>query len=165
MPAEERERLESALTRRWLDLRDHLDERSRRLWLAAEARSLGYGGTAFVAAVTKVARDTISDGVRELAGEAAPGGRVRRAGAGRKRIEQVDPGLPAALDALVEPVTRGDPESPLRWTAKSLNTLAGELTAQGHPVSDDTVRRLLTEQGVQPAGQCQDPGGQPARRP
>ncbi len=147
MAAEERERLESALTRRWLDLRDHLDERSRRLWLAAEARSLGYGGTQSVAAVTKVAKDTISDGIRELAGETAPGGRVRRAGAGRKRIEEVDPGLPAALDALVEPVTRGDPESPLRWTAKSLNTLAGELTAQGHPVSDDTVRRLLTEQG------------------
>ena len=107
MAAEERERLESALTRRWLDLRDHLDERSRRLWLAAEARSLGYGGTAFVAAVTKVAKDTISDGIRELAGDAPPAGRVRRAGAGRKRIEQVDPELPAALDALVEPVTRG----------------------------------------------------------
>lgn len=59
----------------------------------------------------------------------------------------MDPGLPAALDALVEPVTCGDPESPLRWTAKSLNTLAGELTAGGHPVSDDTVRRLLAEQG------------------
>jgi hypothetical protein len=147
MAAEERERLESALTRRWLDLRDQLDERSRRLWLAAEARSLGYGGTQFVAAVTKVAKDTIADGIRELAGETPPAGRVRRAGAGRSRIEQVDPGLPAALDALVEPVTRGDPESPLRWTSKSLNTLAGELTAQGHPVSDDTVRRLLTEQG------------------
>jgi hypothetical protein len=145
MAIEERERLESALTRRWLDLRDHLDERSRRLWLAAEARSLGYGGTQFVAAVTKVAKDTISDGIRELADEALPGGRIRRAGAGRKRAEKVDPGLPAALDALVEPVTRGDPESPLRWTSKSLNTLAGELTAQGHPVSDDTVRRLLTE--------------------
>ena len=147
MAAGERERLESALARRWLDLRDHLDERSRRLWLAAEARSLGYGGTAFVAAVTKVAKDTISDGIRELTGEVPPAGRVRRAGAGRRRIEQVDPELPAALDALVEPVTRGDPASPLRWTAKSLNTLAGELTAQGHPVSDDTVRRLLTEQG------------------
>ena len=147
MAAEERERLESALTRRWLDLRNHLDERSRRLWLAAEARSLGYGGTAFVAAVTKVAKDTISDGIGELAGEAPPAGRVRRAGAGRRRVEQVDPDLPAVLDALVEPVTRGDPESPRRWTAKSLNTLAGELTAAGHPVSDDTVRRLLAEQG------------------
>ena len=122
-------------------------KRSRRLWLAAEARSLGYGGIAFVAAVTKVAGDTISDGVRELAAGAPAGGRVRRAGAGRRRAERVDSGLLAALDALVEPVTRGDPESPLRWTAKSLNRLAGELTAQGHPVSDDTVRRLLMEQG------------------
>ena len=147
MAADERERLESALTRRWLDLREHLDERPRRLWLAAEARSLGYGGIGFVASVTKVAKDTISDGIKELAGQAPPPGRVRRAGAGRKRAEQVDPGLPAALDALVEPVTRGDPESPLRWTSESLNKLADELTAQGRPVSDDTVRRLLAEQG------------------
>ena len=90
MAAEERERLESALTRRWLDLRDHLDERSRRLWLAAEARSLGYGGTQFVAAVTKVAKDTISDGIRELAGETAQAGgsagQARAASASRRWI-------------------------------------------------------------------------------
>ncbi len=147
MAADERERLESALTRRWLDLRESLDERSRRLWLAAEARSLGYGGVALVASVTRVARDTISDGIKELSGGGPAARRVRRPGAGRKRAEQVDPGLPAALDALVEPVTRGDPESPLRWTALSLNALAGELTRRGHPVSDDTVRRLLTEAG------------------
>ena len=147
MAAVERERLESALTRRWLDLRGSLDERSRRLWLAAEARSLGYGGAALVSSVTKVARDTIADGIKELSGGAGPVGRVRRAGAGRRRAEQVDPGLSAALDALVEPVTRGDPESPLRWTALSLNTLAGELGRRGHPVSDDTVRRLLIEAG------------------
>ncbi len=147
MGADERERLESSLTRRWLDLRESLDERSRRLWLAAEARSLGYGGMALVASVTGVARDTISDGIRELSGGRPAVQRVRRPGAGRKRAEQVDPGLPAALDALVEPVTRGDPESPLRWTALSLEALAGELTRRGHPVSDDTVRPLLTEAG------------------
>ena len=147
MAADERERLESALTRRWLDLRESLDERSRRLWLAAEARSLGYGGVALVASVTRVARDTISDGIKELSGGGPAARRVRRPGAGRKWAEQVDPGLPAALDALVEPVTRGDPESPLRWTALSLEALAGELTRRGHPVSDDTVRRLLTEAG------------------
>src|SRR5712671_62922 len=106
-----------------------------------------FGTPAKLAAVTKVARDTIADGIKELATNAPAGGRVRRAGAGRKRAEQVDPELLTALDALVEPVTRGDPESPLRWTAKSLNTLAAELTAQGHPVSDDTVRRLLAGQG------------------
>ena len=147
MAADERERLESALTRRWLDLRDHLDERSRRLWLAAEAKALGFGGITLVSSVTKVAKDTITDGIKELAGEAIGPGRVRRAGGGRKRAEEVDPELPAALDELVEPVTRGDPESPLRWTSKSLNRLAGELTARGHPVSDDTVRRLLMEAG------------------
>jgi len=147
MAADERERLESALTRRWLDLRESLDERSRRLWLAAEARSLGYGGVALVASVTRAARDTISDGIKELSGGGPAARRVRRPGAGRKWAEQVDPGLPAALDALVEPVTRGDPESPLRWTALSLEALAGELTRRGHPVSDDTVRRLLTEAG------------------
>jgi hypothetical protein len=117
------------------------------LWLAAEARSLGYGGVAFVSSVTKVARDTISDGIKELPGGAGAAGRVRRPGAGRKRAEQVDPALPAALDALVEPVSRGDPESPLRWTALSLNTLAGQLAKRGYPVSDDTVRRLLIEAG------------------
>jgi hypothetical protein len=147
MAADERERLESALMRRWLDLREVLDERARRLWLAAEARSLGYGGVALVASVTGVARDTISGGIGELSGQEAPAGRVRRPGAGRKRAEQVDPGLPAALDALVEPVTRGDPESPLRWTALSLRALADELARRGHPVSDDTVRRLLTGAG------------------
>jgi hypothetical protein len=148
MAPDERERLETALARRWFDLREHLDERSRRLWLAAEARSLGYGGVAFVASVTKVARDTIADGIKELEGERpVASGRVRRPGGGRKQAEQVDPGLSAALDALVEPVTRGDPESPMRWTALSLNALAGQLTAAGHPVSDDTVRRLLMEAG------------------
>lgn len=147
MAADERERLEGALTRRWLDLGERLDERSRRLWLAAEARALGYGGIAFVAAVTKVADVTIRDGIRELDGQELGGGRIRRPGGGRKRAEEVDPELPAALDALLKPATRGDPESPLRWTSKSLNTLAGELTAQGHPVSDDTVRRLLTAAG------------------
>jgi len=148
MAVDERERLEIALARRWFDLREHLDERSRRLWLAAEARSLGYGGVAFVASVTKVARDTIADGIKELEGEQpAAAGRVRRAGGGRRRAEVVDPGLGAALEALVEPVTRGDPESPLRWTALSLNALAEQLTAAGHPVSDDTVRRLLMDAG------------------
>jgi hypothetical protein len=147
----EREYVEAALARRWCDLREHLDERSRRLWLAAEARSLGYGGVALVASVTKVARDTINDGIRELEGGPAVQdllqGRVRRPGGGRKRAELLDPGLSAALDELVEPVTRGDPQSPLRWTALSLNTLAAHLAEAGHPVSDDTVRRLLVEAG------------------
>jgi hypothetical protein len=147
MAADERERLEAGLTRRWLDLRECLDERSRRLWLAAEARSLGYGGIAFVAAVTNASTETISNGIKELSGEVSLAEGVRRPGGGRKRAEDIDPDLPAALDALVEPVTRGDPMSPLRWTSKSLNKLADELTLHGHRVSDDTVRRLLLEAG------------------
>ena len=139
--------METALTRRWLDLRAHLDERSRRLWLAAEAKALGFGGITLVSAVTKVAKDTITDGIKELAGEVAEPGRVRRVGGRRKRAEEVDPELPTALEELVEPATRGDPQSSLRWTSKSLNKLAGELTARGHPVSDNTVRRLLMQAG------------------
>ncbi|MEO3863914.1 ISAzo13 family transposase [Acrocarpospora sp. B8E8] len=147
MAADERERLESGLTRRWLDLREHLDERSRRLWLAAEARSLGYGGIAFVAAVTQVTTEAIADGMKELSGEKPLADGVRRPGGGRKKAEDNDPALPVALDALVEPVTRGDPMSPLRWTSKSLVKLAGELSAGGHRVSAAVVRRLLGEAG------------------
>jgi hypothetical protein len=148
LAADELERVEAALARRWLDLREHLDERGRRLFLAAEARSLGHGGIALVVRVTGAAKITVIDGVKELeGGTVVSGGRVRRRGGGRKRAEVLDPGLPEALDALVEPVTRGDPESPLRWTSKSLSGLARELTASGHPASDDLVRRLMTEAG------------------
>ncbi|TMR96006.1 ISAzo13 family transposase [Nonomuraea basaltis] len=147
MAAEDRERLESALTRRWLDLRDLLDERSRRLWLAAEARSLGYGGIAFVAGVTRVTTEAIAEGIKELSGAKPLAEGVRRPGGGRKKAEVSDPALPAALDALVEPVTRGDPESPLRWTGKSLTKLADDLSAGGHRVGVHVVRRLLREAG------------------
>src|SRR5260370_32562759 len=99
MAAEERERLESALTRRWLDLRDHLDERSRRLWLAAEARSLGYGGTAFVAAGAKGAQETNSAGVKGLAGQAGGPRGGGRAGAGRRASGPEGPGGPGGAVA------------------------------------------------------------------
>src|SRR5512132_626451 len=101
-----------------------------------------------VARATGMSRQTVYDGLADLddaTGLAA--GRARRAGGGRKRLTERDPGLVAALEALVDPVTRGDPESPLRWTCKSTAQLARALTAQGHPVSDDTVGRLLKEQG------------------
>ncbi|MFC0865470.1 hypothetical protein ACFHYQ_24560 [Sphaerimonospora cavernae] len=116
----------------------------------------GYGGIAFVAAVTKVTTETIAEGIKELTGEKPLAQGVRRLGGGRKRAENIDPGLPAALDALVEPVIRGDPMSPPRWTSESLNKPAGELTAQGHPVSDDTVRRLLIEAGLPVARPSRD---------
>lgn len=138
---------ESALAGKFAELLPHLDERARRLALGAEARMLGYGGIRLVARAAGVDEDTVSRGAGELAGGGAVLGRVRRAGAGRPRVAQSDPGLVAALSALVEPDQRGDPESPLRWTTKSLRHLADELTRQGHRVGRDTVAVLLREAG------------------
>ena len=127
----------------------HLNERQRRLLLAAEARLLGHGGVRVVARLTGVSETTVRKGVFELeaGGDPLPGGRVRRPGGGRKGAGHLDPGLVPALLALVEPDERGDPESPLRWTTKSLRHLAGELARQGHVVSAPTVGRLLRENG------------------
>jgi hypothetical protein len=121
----------------------HLDERRRRLWAATEARDLGHGGIAQVAQATGLNVRTIRRGLRELAGEPVPDTWVRRSGGGRKRLTEQDPLLDAALDALVEPVTRGDPMAPLRWTSKSCAKLAAELSTQGHVVSRMTVARRL----------------------
>jgi transposase len=125
----------------------HLDERQRRLLLGAEARVLGHGGIRLVAAAAGVREGTVSRGARELESGDEPLGRARRPGGGRKPAAEADPGLVPALLALVEPEERGDPESPLRWTGKSVRTLAGELARQGHPVSADTVRKLLQAEG------------------
>jgi hypothetical protein len=125
----------------------HLDERQRRLVMGAEARVLGHGGIRLVAAAAGVREGTVSLGVAELESGAEPLGRARRRGGGRKRLADTGPGLVPALLALVEPEERGDPVSPLRWTVKSTRTLAGELTAAGHPVSADTVDKLLHAQG------------------
>jgi hypothetical protein len=121
----------------------HLDERQRRLWLGVEAQALGRGGVTAVARAAAVSRPTVRKGLAELTGGAASTGRVRRPGAGRKRVVEVDPGLSAALDRMVDPDTRGDPESPLRWTCKSTRQLADALTADGHPVSSWTVGQEL----------------------
>jgi|HubBroStandDraft_6_1064221.scaffolds.fasta_scaffold202875_1 hypothetical protein len=125
----------------------HLDERQRRLLLGAEARVLGHGGIRLVAAAAGVREATVSAGARELESGEEPLGRARRPGGGRKPAAEADPGLVPALLALVEPEERGDPESPLRWTGKSVRTLAGELTAAGHLVSADTVHKLLKAEG------------------
>jgi Rhodopirellula transposase DDE domain len=125
----------------------HLDERQRRLWLAAEARSLGHGGIRAVAQAAGVREATVSAGIDELEAGAPPLGRVRRPGGGRKRATDRDPGLLPALMALVEPDERGDPMSPLRWTTASTRALADTLTQQGHPVSAVTVGELLRGQG------------------
>jgi hypothetical protein len=125
----------------------HLDERQRRLLLAAEARSLGHGGIRAVARAAGVREATVSVGIDELDAGAPPLGRVRRRGGGRKRAIERDSGLLPALMALVEPDERGDPMSPLRWTTASTRSLAEALTRQGHPVSAATVGGLLREQG------------------
>ena len=125
----------------------HLDERQRRLLMGAEARALGHGGIRLVARAAGVREATVSLGVSELETGGEPLGRVRRPGGGRKQAAKVDPGLVPALLALVEPQERGDPVSPLRWTAKSTRALAAELTAQGHKVSADTVGELLRAEG------------------
>ena len=125
----------------------HLDERQRRLLMAAEARALGHGGIRLVARAAGVREATVSLGVGELEAGAEPLGRARRPGGGRKRAADLDPGLRPALMALVEPDERGDPMSPLRWTTKSTRNLADELTRQGHKVSADTVGDLLRAEG------------------
>ena len=125
----------------------HLDERAARLVLAAEARALGHGGIAAVARASGASRSRIQDGVNELESGAAPVARIRRAGGGRKRAEQADPGLLPALLALVEPTRRGDPCSALSWTTLSVRHLAAELTAAGHPVTGETVGKLLRANG------------------
>ena len=122
----------------------HLDERQRRLLMAAEARSLGYGGISLVARAAGVSRVTVTTGVDELDGGAEPlAGRARRPGGGRKPLTDLDAGLIDALDALVEPETRGDPMTRLRWTTKSARNLADELGRQGHQVSHHSAGRLL----------------------
>lgn len=139
---------EGAVNRRYQALAPHLNERQRRLLLASEAREWGHGGVSAVARVTGAARSTIRVGMRELEEPAMPvTGRARREGAGRPKATEKDPQLGAALEALVEPQARGDPESPLRWTCKSTRELAGALSRSGHAVSSWTVAQLLHELG------------------
>lgn len=132
---------------RLAEIRPFLDERAWRLLLGAEARAIGYGGMKVVAAASKAKADTVSRGVHELAAGIAPDGRVRAVGGGRVASEVVDPGLEPALERLVAPGTRGDPESALRWTTKSTSRLAEELGKAGREVSADTVGRLLKKAG------------------
>src|SRR5215472_15755710 len=138
---------EEMLAGKYAEIMPHLDERQRRLLLGAEARALGHGGGRVVARAAGVREATVSLGASELASGAEPLGRARRPGGGRKRAADLDPGLRPALLELVDPAERGDPMSPLRWTAKSTRTLADELTARGHKASADTVGDLLREEG------------------
>ena len=129
-----------------------LDERARRHWAATEARAYGWGGVSAVREATGMSPNTIRKGLVELAArEGEPdsdvGWRLRKPGGGRKRLTETDPQLSVELDRLVAPLTRGDPESPLRWTCKSTNHLAQALSRQGHPISARAVAQLLNAAG------------------
>ena len=138
---------EGAIRSRYEVMAGLLDERQRRLLLGAEAQAAGRGGQAAVARATGAAAGTIRRGLADLRATDLPAGRVRRAGGGRKRSTELDPTLLADLEALIEPGTRGDPESPLRWTTNSVRNLAAELRRTGHAVSHQTVSELLHDLG------------------
>ena len=136
------------IRRQYESLSPIMDERMRRQWAGAEAGGLGRGGVTAVSLATGLARNTVAAGMADLSQRSgqppeARGLRIRRPGGGRKRLTQTDPGLTAILWALVDPATRGHPESPLLWSSKSTSKLAAELARQGHPVSDRTVAALL----------------------
>jgi len=141
------EGFEESLAAKFTVLFPHLDERQRRLLMGAEARVLGHGGIRVVARAAGVREATVAQGVTELDSGEEPLGRARRPGRGDEREAEVDPGLRPALLALVEPGSRGDPMSPLRWTTKSTRNLAAELTRQGHRISADTVADVLRQEG------------------
>src|ERR1700687_4351648 len=125
----------------------HLDEHARRLVAASKAVELGYGGISLVSRACGLSRVTLTKGVEELQSDPLTPGRIRHEGGGRHALTSNDPGLAPALDGMVEPTARGDPQSPLRWTCKSARTLATELTARRHPVSHTKVTQLLREDG------------------
>ena len=142
--------LDEVLAAKFAVLMPQLDERQRRFLLGAEAIALGRGGIAIVVASSGISRPTVTRGVAEVKAyvdSPEVPDRVRKTGGGRKSLTQTDPGIVAALDALVDPVTRGDPMSPLRWTTKSTRNLAEALTSAGHQVSHVRVGELLREQG------------------
>jgi hypothetical protein len=135
-------------------------ERSRRVWAASEAQAIGHGGIALVERATGISRSTIQRGIRELeSGVTLAPERTRRAGAGRKRATTTDATLLADLDALVEPTAPGDPDSPLRWTSKSVRTLSVALDALGHEVSHTVVAELLHELGYSLQGNAKTQEG------
>ncbi len=134
---------ESPIRERWLVVCDELDERGRRMWAAAEASPHGRGGIAAVVRATGISEATVRRRMAVASGEHAPTDRVRRPGAGRPSIESREPGLGEALLELLEGATRGDPESPLLWTSRSVANLTAALCSQGFEVAESTVRRQL----------------------
>ncbi len=139
---------EAAIRVKFRVLASRLDEHTRRIWAATEASSIGYGGISLVARATGISRRAILVGLRDIKeGNILPEGRVRRAGGGRKSAVHHQPDLPEQLEGLVEPLTRGDPMSPLRWTCKSTRRLSQELTRRGYSASSRLVAILLHGMG------------------
>jgi hypothetical protein len=138
---------DTLLAQKFAAILPHLNEKQRRLILAAEARSLGHGGISRVARASGISRATIQKALQEVNRPDTPPDRIRRVGGGRKKTRDRDPSLLADLEALVNPDTRGDPMSPLRWTCKSTRQLAETLNQHGHQVSEHIVRDLLHEAG------------------
>jgi len=141
------EELEETIVEKFAAIKTCLNERSRRLWAATESRAIGYGGDSLVSSATGLARETIRNGRKELGKGMEHTDRIRRYGAGRIPLEKKTPEIMEALERLVDPVTRGDPMSPLRWTCKSKATLAAALVAQGFKISATKVGRMLHQLG------------------
>ena len=138
---------DSRLLQKYASVLPHLNERQRRLVAAADAQMLGYGGIARVARAAGLNRSTLHRGLKDLVAPVLPAERVRHAGGGRKRVREQTPAIVRELEQLVDPLTRGDPQSPLRWTCKSTRQLARTLAAQGYAVSYRVVGELLRELG------------------
>jgi hypothetical protein len=150
---------EAVLAEKYVGLAAVLDERSRRLWAATEAKAYGRGGQSLLAQVTGLSRTTIQRGLHELAGVKPEAAQIRRVGGGRKPVTYQQPGLLAALASLVEPTSRGDPESPLRWSCKSVRHLADALQKQGFQIGRQKVADLLSELGYSLQANCKTKEG------
>jgi Rhodopirellula transposase DDE domain len=138
---------EGGIQYRWKTVGSKLDERGRRLFAAAEVRTAGWGGLSVVARITGLARSTINRGDGDLDAEPLTKGKIRRSGGGRRAVAETDPELVPELKRLVEPAILGDPMRPLIWVSKSMDKLAETLTAMGHPIGADTVRKELVKLG------------------
>lgn len=139
--------LEAVIVEKYASISPVLDERGRRLWAAAESKAIGYGGDSVVSSATGLARQTIRNGRAEIDNGVEITKRLRRAGAGRPWLKDLQPGLEEALEKMVAPLTRGDPMSPLRWTCKSRAKLAAALTQEGWTVSSTSIGRMLNKLG------------------
>ena len=137
--------LEEQIIKKFAHINPVLDERSRRLWGATESQAMGYGGDAIVSAATGMSRTTLRRGRHELLQKVKPTKKLRQAGGGRPKLEKLQPGLKEALEKLIDPLTRGDPESPLRWTCKSRAKLCAEMVKNGWNISSTKVSHLLHE--------------------